>query len=96
MIEIMDMSAVKQCAGCDREVSELRRVDGAMLCVTCAETSARIDQRLVGVGANDPVACDSCEGSVDFDARLAVVTRECGGVVLCDRCTPAFGAGARA
>lgn len=91
-----EASAVALCAGCDSAASDLRLVDAAMLCGSCAETSARIDQRLVGVGADDPVACDACARSVVYDARLAVITRECGVVVLCDRCSPSLGEEARA
>ena len=76
------------CAGCCRRVFTLSVVDGARLCERCAETSARIDRLLVNVGADDPVSCDGCSDRVDFDARIAVVTRECGGSVLCDRCKP--------
>jgi hypothetical protein len=93
---VNEATVIGLCAGCDREVADLRRVSAAMLCGSCAETSARIDRCLVGVGADDPVACDSCAKSADFDARLAVITRECGGVVLCDRCAPSLGEGARA
>jgi hypothetical protein len=63
-------------------------VGGSKLCASCAETSARIDRILVTTRSEDPVVCDSCGENVDFDARVAVVTRECGGVVLCDRCKP--------
>jgi hypothetical protein len=74
------------CDGCARAVFELHAVDSAKLCASCAETSARIDRLLVTARSEDPVYCDGCDDRVDFDARVAVVTRECGGGVLCDRC----------
>jgi hypothetical protein len=77
------------CDGCKRAAFVLHAVDGAKLCNSCAEKSARIDRRLATTRSEDPVYCDGCGDHVDFDARVAVVTRECGGVVLCDRCKPA-------
>jgi hypothetical protein len=82
--------AVALCESCDREAPELLVVDNAKLCATCAETSARIDRLLPSVASDDPVMCDGCQRPVDFDARVALITRECGGVVLCDHCTPTF------
>jgi hypothetical protein len=76
------------CDGCRRKAFVLRYVDGAKLCDGCAERSARIDQQLATVRSGDPVACDGCRDRVDFDARVAVVTRTCGGIVLCDHCKP--------
>lgn len=76
------------CDGCRRYAFVLRVVDDAKLCDDCAKKSALIDQQLVGVQSSDPVGCDSCEQRVDFDARVAVVVRECGGAVLCDHCKP--------
>lgn len=96
MTETTAVVAVALCEGCDREAPELLVVDDAKLCTACAETSARIDRRLAEVATDDPVACDGCAIRVDFDACLAVITRECGGVVLCDRCTIAEHEGARA
>lgn len=77
-----------RCDGCARATFELRAVDGAKLCDGCAEKSAQIDRRLATTRTEDPVYCDGCGARVEFDARLAVVTRECGGGVLCVRCKP--------
>lgn len=78
------------CDGCKRHAFVLRvvsSIDGdAKLCDGCAEKSAEIDRQLVNVHSTDPVECDGCEDRVDFDARVAVVVRECGGAVLCDLC----------
>jgi hypothetical protein len=79
---------VSSCDGCSRFAFILHAVDGAKLCDDCAEKSAQIDQQLAHTATNDPVSCDGCDESVDFDARVAVVIRECGGVVFCDRCKP--------
>lgn len=76
------------CDGCEQVVFVLHAVRGTKLCDGCSALSSRIDQRLLNVAADDPVACDGCSEPVDFDARIAVVTRECGGCVLCDRCKP--------
>ena len=76
------------CGGCRRHAFVLRVVDGAKLCDGCAEKSERIDQQLAKVRSDDPVSCDGCGDLVSFDARIAVVARECGGVVLCDPCKP--------
>jgi hypothetical protein len=84
------------CAGCRRKSFILRVVDGAKLCDICAEKSDRIDQQLATVCSDDPVSCDGCGDRVDFDARIAVVARECGGAVFCDDCTPIIGEGAQA
>jgi hypothetical protein len=68
----------------------LHAVDGgAKLCGGCAEKSAIIDRRLATTESSDAVFCDSCGSRAAFDARIAVVVRECGGVVLCDHCEPA-------
>ena len=77
------------CDGCKHHKFVLRVVDGAKLCDGCAEKSALIDQQLARVRSNDPVDCDGCGDHVEFDARVAVVVRECGGAVLCDFCKPA-------
>ncbi len=77
------------CDGCRRHAFVLRVVDGAKLCDGCTEKSARIDQQLAHVLSSDPVDCDGCGDHVDFDARVAVVARECGGAVLCDDCKSA-------
>jgi hypothetical protein len=74
------------CEGCRREALLLRTVDGAQLCVGCVEKSDRIDQQLATVRSDDPVDCDSCGDRVEFDARVAVVARECGGAVFCGDC----------
>ncbi len=74
------------CDGCARAAFVLHAVDGAKLCDGCAEKSARIDRRLATMRSGDPVFCDGCCARAPFDARVAVVVRECGGVVLCDRC----------
>jgi hypothetical protein len=74
------------CDGCRRKAFVLRAVDGAKLCDGCAEKSERIDRQLAKVRSDDPVSCDGCGDLVDFDARVAVVARACGGGVLCDQC----------
>lgn len=79
---------VSACDGCRRKAFVLRSIDGAKLCGTCSERSERIDEQLAKVRADDPVACDGCGDRVDFDAKIAVVIRECGGVVLCNPCKP--------
>lgn len=76
------------CDGCHRHALVLHAVDEAHLCDGCAEKSARIDQLLATTRSEDPVFCDGCEDRVTFDARVAVVVRECGGGVLCDDCKP--------
>jgi hypothetical protein len=76
------------CDGCCRYVFVLRVVDGAKLCDGCAEKSALIDRQLACVRSRDPVDCDGCGDHVEFDARVAVVVRECGGTVLCELCKP--------
>ena len=76
------------CDGCRRHAFVLRVVDDAKLCEGCVEKSAIIDQQLERVQSSDPVDCDGCGDDVDFDARVAVVVRECGGAVLCDFCKP--------
>lgn len=76
------------CEGCKSHAFVLRVVDGAKLCEGCVEKSALIDQQLEHVCSSDPVDCDSCGDNVEFDARVAVVVRECGGAVLCDFCKP--------
>jgi len=83
------------CGGCQREAFVLHAVADARLCDVCAEKSARIDRQLAEVRSDDPVACDVCGVRVDFDAQVAVITRGCGGAVLCDRCEPAVVEGAR-
>jgi hypothetical protein len=74
------------CDGCRCFAFELLAVDGATLCDGCAEVSARIDRLLARTRSEDRVDCDGCGDRVEFDARTAVVVRECGGVVLCNRC----------
>ena len=76
------------CGGCRRHAFVLRVVDGAKLCDGCAEKSAQIDRQLARVRSRDPVDCDGCGDNVEFDARVAVVVRECGGAVLCAFCKP--------
>ena len=76
------------CEGCNRYAFVLRVVDGAKLCDGCVEKSALIDALLASVRSEDPVDCDGCGDNVEFDARIAVVVRECGGAVLCDFCKP--------
>ena len=76
------------CDGCKRHAFVLRVVDGAKFCDSCAEKSERIDRQLARVRSSDPVDCDGCGDHVEFDARVAVVAREFGGVVLCDFCKP--------
>jgi len=76
------------CDGCRRYAFVLRVIDEAKLCDGCAEKSALIDQQLARVLSSDPVDCDGCGDRVEFDARVAVVVRECGGGVLCDFCKP--------
>lgn len=76
------------CAGCNQHAFVLRVVDGVKFCDGCAEKSALIDLKLARVLSNDPVDCDGCGDNVAFDARIAVVVRECGGAVLCDLCKP--------
>jgi hypothetical protein len=77
-----------RCDGCARVAFELRAVDNAKLCDGCAEMSARIDRRLTTTLTEDPVFCDGCGDRVEFDARIAVVARACGGGVLCAHCKP--------
>lgn len=84
---------IASCDGCRRKAFVLRAVDGAQLCDGCAEKSARIDRQLAHVRSEDPVSCDGCGDRVEFDARVAVVARECGGLVLCDDCKPIVRAG---
>lgn len=76
------------CDGCTHHALVLRVVAGAKFCDGCAEKSALIDRKLLSVYSNDPVNCDGCGDDVTFDARTAVVVRECGGAVLCDLCKP--------
>ena len=82
----MELSKAAACEGCCRKAAALHVVDGARLCAGCVEKSARIDQQLATACSDDPVACDGCGDRVEFDARVAVVARECGGAVLCDDC----------
>lgn len=79
---------VTACDGCKRRAFVLRVVDGAKLCDGCAQKSAEIDRQLAKTRPEDPVVCDGCDDRVEFDARIAVVVRECGGAVLCDLCKP--------
>jgi hypothetical protein len=76
------------CEGCNQHAFVLRIVDGTKLCDGCVEKSALIDRKLETVRSCDPVDCDGCGDRVTFDARIAVVVRECGGAVLCDSCKP--------
>jgi hypothetical protein len=78
--------STRACDGCKRHAFALRAVDGAQLCDSCIQKSAEIDRKLESVDSRDPVDCDGCGDAVDFDARVAVVVRECGGAVLCDLC----------
>jgi len=85
----MDQASTYQasnCDGCAHFAFVLHSIDGAKLCDGCVAKSARIDQRLATTVSDDPVFCDSCGDRVTFDARVAVVVRECGGGVLCDHC----------
>jgi hypothetical protein len=66
----------------------LTRSDDAKFCNNCLAKSAAIDKKLRGVRSEDPVDCDGCDDIVDFDARIAVVVRECGGAVFCNFCKP--------
>jgi hypothetical protein len=84
------------CEGCRRTAFGLRVIDGAKLCDECAEKSERIDRQLATTRSDDPVSCDGCGDPVVFDARVAVVARECGGSILCGDCKPTAHAGARA
>lgn len=77
------------CDGCKHHAFVLRVVDDSKLCDGCVEKSALIDQQLARVCSGDPVDCDGCGDRVEFDARVAVVVRECGGAVFCDFCKPA-------
>lgn len=85
-----DRVGTAACAGCHRRSFTLSVVDDSLLCDACVEKSARIDRQLQSTAADDPVACDGCKVQVDFDARLAVVARECGGKILCDGCKVSF------
>jgi hypothetical protein len=76
------------CNGCHRHARVLHVVDKALFCDDCSEKSNEIDRQLSRTRSSDPVACDGCSDRVDFDARMAVVVRECGGAVLCDTCKP--------
>lgn len=78
--------ATSSCDGCQRRAFLLRVVDDAKLCDGCAQKSAEIDRQLAGTRSDDPVDCDGCGDDVDFDARVAVVVRQCGGAVLCGYC----------
>lgn len=77
------------CEGCARFSFVLHIVDDAKLCEGCVEKSALIDEKLAQTQSEDPVFCDECRDHLDFDAKVAVVVRACGGAVLCDRCKPA-------
>ena len=87
-MEQASTSGTSACGGCRRHAFVLRVVDGAKLCDGCTEKSALIDQQLAHVRSSDPVDCDGCGDHVEFDARVAVVARACGGAVLCDFCKP--------
>jgi len=76
------------CAGCHRHARVLHVVDKAMFCDDCSEKSKKIDKQLAHTRSGDPVDCDGCGDRVTFDARMAVVVRECGGAVLCETCKP--------
>jgi hypothetical protein len=84
------------CEGCKRPAFVLRTVDDAQLCDNCIQKSAEIDRKLEDVDSADRVDCDSCGYAVEFDARVAVVVRECGGAVLCGLCKPVTVDGATA
>jgi len=88
------MSHGSPCEGCNLPKFELVVVDGVKLCDGCAEKSARIDRRLATTLSEDPVFCDGCGDRCAFDARTAVVVRECGGTVFCNDCRPAARQGA--
>lgn len=81
-------SCTSACGGCSRHAFVLSVVDGTKLCDDCSEKSAEIDRQLARVRSCDPVDCDGCGDGVHFDARVALVVRECGGAVLCDFCKP--------
>jgi hypothetical protein len=87
-VERVSTYRTSTCDGCSRFAFVLNAVDGAKLCDGCTEKSSRIDLRLATTSSDDPVHCDSCDDRVLFDARIAVVVRECGGGVLCDDCKP--------
>lgn len=80
--------ALSVCNGCHRHARVLHVVDKALFCDDCSEKSDEIDRKLARTRSTDPVACDGCKKHVDFDARMAVVIRECGGAVLCELCKP--------
>ena len=82
------------CEGCQRVTFVLYVIDGGKLCDSCVEKSERIDRRLATTYSEDPIFCDSCAKRTPFDARVAVVIRECGGGILCDRCKPVVAEGA--
>lgn len=82
----MELVSTYACDGCKCTPFELRVVDDARLCATCAEKSAQIDRDLETTRSDDPVACDACGADVEFDARVAVVARACGGSVRCADC----------
>ena len=88
IVEQASTYGTSACGGCRSHAFVLRVVDGTKLCDDCADKSALIDQQLARVRASDPVDCDGCGDHVDFDARVAVVARACGGAVLCDFCKP--------
>ena len=85
------LDGVVACDGCQRPAIVLRVAAGAKLCEDCTAKSDRIDEKLASVQSDDPVSCDGCGDRVDFDARVAVIGRELGGAVFCERCEPASG-----
>ena len=74
------------CNGCHRHARVLHVVDKALFCDDCSAKSNEIDRELLRTRSSDPVDCEFCKTRVAFDARMAVVVRNCGGAVLCEAC----------
>lgn len=74
------------CDGCAQPTFELHVIADQKLCAPCSEASKRIARLLATTHAGDLVTCDGCKTPVAFDARRAVIERECGGGVLCEQC----------